>query len=97
MRSSLSLVLEVVNVQKHREINDSGDGHSVQRLREIAVATLLEGTLADRLQRALRSKTRPAGELLDLKVGDLVVFFLPSAIHKRYFRMARTCKSCECH
>ena len=53
--------------------NSSGV-HSVQRLREIAVATLLEGTAQDRLTRALRSKSRVTGEPLNLKPGDLVDF-----------------------
>ena len=57
------------------ESNETGSGHSVARLREIAVATMMEGTAADRLSRALRSRTRIAGESLNLKPGDLVDFY----------------------
>ena len=53
----------------------AGGADPVQRLREIAISTLLEGTAHDRLQRALRSKSRPAGQSLDLKIGDLVDFW----------------------
>ena len=53
------------------EVEDGGRD-PVARLREIAVATMMEGTAHDRLQRALRSKAGTPGQQLELKPGDLV-------------------------
>ena len=44
----------------------------INRLREIAISALVAGTSADRGKRALRSKTRPATEELNLSVGRLL-------------------------
>ena len=41
------------------------------RLREIAVQAMVEGTRKDGNSRALKSKSRLAGEALDLQCGDL--------------------------
>ena len=60
----------------HRASLDDAEGGSssrhVVRLREISVDTMVAGTARDRLDRALASRTRPAGELLELKGGDQV-------------------------
>ena len=37
--------------------------------------SILEGTAAERIKRAIRSKTRPASEQLRLEVGSLVDFW----------------------
>ena len=47
----------------------------VHRLREIALSTILTGLAQDRLNRALSTRTRPAGELTGLRAGDLVEFY----------------------
>ena len=52
-----------------------GDMSRPNRLREIAIQSILEGTSKDRLERALKSKARTAGEALELKPGDLVDFY----------------------
>ena len=45
------------------------------RLREVAVAKVAEGTAIDRLNRANRAKTQPAGEIFEYKVGDEVEYW----------------------
>ena len=45
------------------------------RLREIAIAKMVEGNAIERANRALRSKTQAPFELSSLKVGDLVDFY----------------------
>ena len=47
------------------------------RLRELAVQSMVDATAKARMQRADKSKTRPAGELQGLAVGDLVEFYRP--------------------
>ena len=56
---------------------DSPDGFTrhAHRLREIAVQSMVETTARERAQRALRSKTRPAIEVTEWKIGDTVEFF----------------------
>eukprot|EP00959_Pyramimonas_sp_CCMP1952_P154402 3230224-Pyramimonas_sp.AAC.1 len=53
---------------------DGIDGVSrhVHRLPEVAMSSVIQGTATDRLNRAMNSRTRPAGELLELKIGDEV-------------------------
>ena len=51
------------------------------RVREIAVAAMVEGTQKDRIQRALRTKSRMPGEALGISTGDLVDFWRQPA-HK---------------
>ena len=52
-------------------------GHSRHhhRLREMAIAAMVQETAQMRLERALNSKTRVAGEQLELAQGDLVDFW----------------------
>ena len=52
-------------------VPEATSSHS-HRLREIAVQAIAEGTAKERMQRALRSHTRPAGHELDYKVGDQI-------------------------
>ena len=48
-------------------------GH--HRLREIAIQTMVDLTVRQRLDRALESKTRTPGEALELRQGDQVEFY----------------------
>ena len=45
-----------------------------QRMREISVQVMVEGTAQARIKRALNTKTRPAGQIFEYKIGDLVDF-----------------------
>ena len=45
-----------------------------QRLREVAVQAIIQQTAYERAQRALSTRSVPAGELLGLKIGDLIDF-----------------------
>ena len=47
------------------------------RLREISIQAMIEGTTRARLNRTTNTKTTPAGEKLDLKIGSEVDFFRP--------------------
>ena len=53
------------------------DDRTEARLRELAVQSMVDATAKARMQRAAHSKTRPAGELKELRIGDLVEFFRP--------------------
>ena len=53
----------------------SPDERDEGRLRELAVQSMVDATAKARLQRANKTKTRPAGELQELAVGDLVEFY----------------------
>lgn len=55
----------------------SPDDRDEARLRELAVQSMVDATAKARMQRADKSKTRPAGELQGLAVGDLVEFYRP--------------------
>lgn len=57
--SSLSQVDDSVGTHKH-----------ASRLREMALASIIEGVSQDRLKQAGRSKSRTAGQLLSLANGD---------------------------
>ena len=45
------------------------------RLREVAVQAMVQGTAAARIGEALRTRTLPAGQQRDYKVGDQVEFY----------------------
>ena len=64
---------------------------NVHRLREIAVAAMVEGSAQARLNAALRSRSTAANEILNLKVGDSVDFFRPPPIDQGRFRMVWSC------
>ena len=57
-------------------IDDAAPGtmRHVQRMREISIQTMEEGTAQARVKRALNTKTRPAGQSHDYKMGELVGF-----------------------
>ena len=55
--------------------SEGGVTRHMYRLREIAVQSMVETTAKERAQRALRSRTRPAIQTTDWKVGDTVEFF----------------------
>ena len=46
-----------------------------ERLRHAAIQSMVQASAQDRLVRASASRTRPAGELLGIEVGDQVEFF----------------------
>ena len=64
-------LLGVVNA----ESGDSPDDRDCDRVRQLAINTIVQATAENKLRRADRGKSRMPGELLDLKVGDAVEFF----------------------
>ena len=63
-------------------LNDDGEvseltDRMVGRVREIACQTIMEGVAKEKLIRAIKTRTLPAGETQELKVGDEVEFFRP--------------------
>ena len=63
-------------------IDDAAPGtvRHVQRMRDIIIQAMVEGTAQARVRRALGTKTRSAGQGYDYKIGDLVDFHrAPSA------------------
>ncbi|CAL1139494.1 unnamed protein product [Cladocopium goreaui] len=48
------------------------------RLRSIAVQAMIQASAEDRIRRANATKSRPAGELKDMQVGDLVDIYRPT-------------------
>lgn len=55
------------------QVDDSKGTHKhATRLRELALASIIEGVSQDRLKRAEKSKSRSPGQLLSLANGDLV-------------------------
>ncbi|MFM7985136.1 MAG: hypothetical protein ACKPKO_38040, partial [Candidatus Fonsibacter sp.] len=57
-----------------------GTMRHVQRMREISIQVMVEGTAQARVRRALGTKTRSVGQSYDYKIGDLVDFHrAPSA------------------
>ena len=59
--SGLSQVDDIKGTHKH-----------AARLRELALASIIEGVSQERLKRAEKSKSRSPGQLLSLANGDLV-------------------------
>ena len=62
------------------QLDDSSGGVSGfsrynHRVRETAIASMVQETAQQRIERALESKTRVAGEQLELEQGDLVDFW----------------------
>ena len=60
-------------------LEDAHDGtcgvsSHVARLRHAAVSSIVQATAIDKLNRSLESKTRQAGERLELKLGDSIDF-----------------------
>ncbi len=51
----------------------------VERIREISVQQMVEGTARVRTDRALRTRTLPAGEREEYKIGEQVDFYRPPA------------------
>ena len=56
-----------------------GTTRHVQRMREISVQAMVEGTAQARVKRALATKTRPAGQSFEYKIGDIVDFHLAAS------------------
>jgi hypothetical protein len=55
--------------------DDSGPARHATRLREIAIATMVESTSQERIKRALHNHSRTNAEQLELQVNDLVDIF----------------------
>ena len=55
------------------------DSQNVQRVRELAIQTMVESTAQARLRRANKSHSRLPGESLELKTGDLIEFYRPAS------------------
>eukprot|EP00973_Karenia_brevis_P013138 1782093-Karenia_brevis.AAC.1 len=66
---------EKVSVPMTDDISGGAASRHIHRMREIAIQNIVQGTAQDRLNRASSSRTRPAGELLGLKIGDHVEFY----------------------
>ncbi len=61
-------------------LNDDGEilpltDRQVGRVREISVQSIVEGTAHNKLVRAINTRTLPAGETYDYKVGEEIEFF----------------------
>ena len=56
-----------------------GTARHVQRMREISIQAIVEGTAKARIERAMRTKTLPAGQSHDYKAGDLMDFHRASS------------------
>ena len=57
------------------EIGDSPDDRDSDRIRQIAIQSMIQATAESKMKRANRGKSRMPGELLDLQVGDAVEFY----------------------
>ena len=57
------------------EAGDNPDDRDCDRLRQLAIDSMVQATAENKMRRADRGKTRMPGELLDLKVGDAVEFY----------------------
>ena len=60
----------------HTLPSDEGSGN-IQRLRELALESIIEATATARINRAMRSITQPPGEALNYKPGELADFHRP--------------------
>ena len=58
--------------------DDNQDDNHPMKLREIALRSMLQATAEGKMVRADSSKTRPAGELAGLEVGDAVDIYRPT-------------------
>ena len=67
--------LDQFEAENERSLPNPGTIRHTHRLREIAVQCMIEETARKRAERALSSRTRPAGQREDYKPGDLVDFF----------------------
>ena len=56
------------------EIGDSPDDRDSDRIRHLAIQSMIQATAENKLKRADKSKSRMPGDLLDLRVGDQVEF-----------------------
>ena len=64
------------------------------RLREVAVACMLEATALNRIKIAEKTQTRTSGQDRDYKVSDLVdIFRKLDGVHDKDNRMERTLQS----
>eukprot|EP00971_Amphidinium_carterae_P012898 254252-Amphidinium_carterae.1 len=69
--------MEPVSLTALEDDDDGIEGVSrhVHRLRELSVQAIASATASSRLDRAMRSKTRPSGMVLDVSVDDWVDFW----------------------
>ena len=54
------------------------EGRDLQRVREVAMQKIVEATAYERIRRAQKTVTTPAGQQVDYKPGDRVDFWRPS-------------------
>ena len=66
-------MLPDINIQD--EDIENGTIRHANRLREISLQQTLEGTAAEKVKRALNSKTRIAGQQQDYKIGELLDYY----------------------
>ena len=59
-------------------IEDDRETENPAKLRSLAVQSMLQAAAEDRIRRANATKSRPAGELKDLHLGDLVDIWRPT-------------------
>eukprot|EP00971_Amphidinium_carterae_P102564 2030284-Amphidinium_carterae.1 len=69
--------MEPVSVTALEDEDDGIEGISrrVHRLRELSVQAVASSSAAERVERTMRSKTRPSGMVLDLSAGDVVDYW----------------------
>lgn len=53
----------------------AGTGRYLHRVHEVALQSIIEGTSAQPIRRALRSKSMPSGEALDFKLSEVADFY----------------------
>ena len=75
----------------------------LNRVREIALQQMIEGTAQERIRRAVKTQARPSGELHDLHAGDQIGLFrapadCPAFRHSYHTSPARasTCRDPPC-
>ena len=65
-----------LDVMSHED--DSALKENAAEMRAIALRSMVQASAEDKIKRAERSRTRPAGELAELQVGDLVDIYRPT-------------------
>ena len=57
------------------EVGDSPDDRDSDRVRQLAIQSMVQSMAENKIRRATRGKSRAAGELLNLQVGEQVEFY----------------------
>ena len=66
----------LLDVMSHED--DSVPKENAAEMRVIALRSMVQASAEDKIKRAERSRTRPAGELAELNVGDWVDIYTKS-------------------